>query len=193
MRPHLCAAGSLSRLCVDVDSSCREESPSGTLHSLDLLHETAGTLHTCYCLHTHTQWISIGKHSMLSDAQCHQAESELSHLAKLHQNLVMWCLEVYRLIQLYTACLCTVFTSLAGFMKRRGEVCVWRVCVCSILQQQFHTADTARGTTVVQRSDTIDGGSIHLDTHTHVGEGWAIHFIFNYNVSIRRFWEWSIP
>lgn len=58
---HLCAAESLSRLCVGGDSSCREESLSGTLHSLDLLHETAGTLHTGYYLYTHTHTMS--KHS----------------------------------------------------------------------------------------------------------------------------------
>lgn len=52
---YLCPAESLSKLCVGGGSSCREESPSGTLHSLDQLHETAGTLHTGYYLHTHTQ------------------------------------------------------------------------------------------------------------------------------------------
>lgn len=43
---------------------------------------------------------------------------------------------------------------------------VWRVHVCSILQQQFQATDAAGGTAVVQRSDAIDVGSIHLDTHT---------------------------
>lgn len=41
------------RQCVGVDSSYREESPGGAFHSLDLLHETAGTQHTDCYLHTH--------------------------------------------------------------------------------------------------------------------------------------------
>lgn len=52
----LYAAGPLSRLPVRADSWCREESPGETIHSLDQLHETTGTSHTCYCLHTHTQF-----------------------------------------------------------------------------------------------------------------------------------------
>lgn len=54
---HLCEAESLSTLCVGVDSSCREESPSGRFHGLDPLHETAGTQRTGYDLHTHTSWL----------------------------------------------------------------------------------------------------------------------------------------
>lgn len=50
----LCAAGSLSRLAVGADSWHREESPGETSHSLDLLRETTGTSHTCYCLRTHS-------------------------------------------------------------------------------------------------------------------------------------------
>lgn len=46
-------------------------------------------------------------------------------------------------------------------------MCLQCVGVCSILQQQFYTTDTPRGTTVVQRSDAINGSSVHLDTHTH--------------------------
>lgn len=56
---HLCAAGSLSMPYVGVDSSCREEYPGGTLHGLDLLHETAGTPHTDCYLEAHKQSLNI--------------------------------------------------------------------------------------------------------------------------------------
>lgn len=44
-----------------------------------------------------------------------------------------------------------------------------RTCVSAALQEQFHTADAPRRAAVVQRSDAIDGSSVHLDTQTAAG------------------------
>lgn len=52
-----------------------------------------------------------------------------------------------------------------------------RTCVCAALQEQFHTADAPRRTAVVQRSDTINGSSVHLDTHKQLLDTntWCVH------------------
>lgn len=68
----LYVAGPLSRLPVRADSWCREESPGETIHSLDQLHETTGTSHTCYCLHTHTHTqFNVGGLTILLQLVCH--------------------------------------------------------------------------------------------------------------------------
>lgn len=52
---------------------------------------------------------------------------------------------------------------------------VCRVRVRAVLQEQLQAAGAARSAAVVQRSDAVDGGGVHLDTqtgyiHSAVGE-----------------------
>lgn len=55
-------------------------------------------------------------------------------------------------------------TSPAGFMQGGGEVFVrhGRQHKRPMVQQQLQTAVTTRGAAVVQRSDAVNGGGIHL-------------------------------
>lgn len=56
-------------------------------------------------------------------------------------------------------------TSPAGFVKGGGEVFVCHQHKRPVVQQQLQAAVAAGGAAVVQRSDAVDGGGVHLVRH----------------------------